>query len=50
MYKIMNSKLLGFELIVYVILCEGENKYILICDIDTQNIKYVFASNNIHVV
>lgn len=46
----MNFKLLGFELIVYVILCQWENKYILICDIDSENIKYVFASNDIHVV
>ena len=37
-----------WDIIYYIILCQGENKIILKCDIDDQNMKFVFASNDTH--
>lgn len=34
---------------LYVVLCHGDNKNILVLDIANHNITYVFASKGVHV-
>ena len=39
-----------WNLVIYIVLCQGENLSVLVLDIDEQNTMHVFASKGIHAM
>ena len=48
--KIMYFIFMGMTVYLVYCLCHGEDHSVFMCDVDDQNLKYVFASKDAHDV